>query len=75
MSDPIVNAMTQAIEGQDLWHGRYATPAGPATARAILAHLSDLGWVLAPTPPDALQECYKGCSICATLNEMDEAGE
>lgn len=45
MTDPLTNAMTQAIEGQNLYHGRHGTtPAGSATARAILRHLRDLGW-------------------------------
>jgi len=55
VSEPLVNAMTQAIEGQNLYHGRYGTtPAGSATARAILAHLRDLGWTLAATPAPLL---------------------
>jgi hypothetical protein len=62
VSEPLVNAMTQAIEGQNLYHGRYGTtPAGSATARAILAHLRDLGWTLAatPAPLDGLQKALR----------------
>ena len=63
MSDPLVNAMTQAIEGQNLYHGRYGTtPAGSATARAILAHLRDLGWTLPATPAPMDGPCiFVGC--------------
>lgn len=33
------DALTEALRGQDLWHGRHATsPAGDATVDAILAH-------------------------------------
>jgi len=74
VSEPLVNAMTQAIEGQNLYHGRYGTtPAGSATARAILAHLRDLGWTLAATPAPPVDD--EPCARCGVWRRFHEASD
>jgi hypothetical protein len=65
-----VLALLEAIEEQDLYHGRYGTtPAGSATAAAILVGLFSRGYVLTAHPDTA--DC--SCNFCRT-GERDGLG-